>query len=78
MPWNAFSSPTGICSATTPRPNFFSSASITRSKDARSRSMRLTTKITGRPNSAANFQARSVWTSTPETASRTMMTASAA
>ena len=40
--------------------------------------MRLTTNMTGRPNSVANFQTRSVWTSTPETASRTMIAASAA
>ena len=51
---------------------------MTRSKDARSRSIRLTTKRTGRPNSVANFQTLSVWTSTPETASRTMIAESAA
>ncbi len=51
---------------------------MTRSKEARSRSIRLTTNITGRPNSAANFQTRSVWTSTPETASSTMIAESAA
>ena len=65
VPRKAFSSPTGIWSDTTSRPNFFWSDSITRSKEARSRSIRLTTKRTGRANSAANFQAFSVWTSTP-------------
>ena len=77
VPLKLFSSPTGICRGTTPRPNFFFSDSTDRSKEARSRSMRLMTKRTGLPNSAANFQTRSVWTSTPETASRTIKAASA-
>ncbi len=68
----------GIWSATTSRPNFFWSDSIALSKEARSRSMRFKTNRTGRWNSCANFHIFSVWTSTPDTASHTIRTESAA
>ena len=77
-PRKPFSLPMGASTQTQERPNFVWIWSITRPPSAFSRSIRLTTIIFGRPNSSATCQAFSVWTSTPATASTTMMAASAA
>ncbi len=77
-PRKPFSLPIAASMATQLRPNFLTSWSTTRPASARSRSIRLTTTTRGSPSSSASFQAFSVWTSTPATASTTIRAASAA
>jgi len=77
-PRNPFSFPIAASMQTQLRPNFRESWSMTRPPSARSRSIRFTTIMRGRPSSSATFQAFSVWTSTPATASTTRRAASAA
>ncbi len=77
-PRNPFSLPIGASAAMQTRPNLFRSWSMTRPPSAFSRSIRLTTTRRGRPSSSATFQAFSVCTWTPATASTTRIAASAA
>ena len=69
--------PIGIWMATAPGASSLSAAMVA-SKSARSRSSMLTTAARGRPSSSARPHRRSVCTSTPEVAFRTIRAASTA